>query len=987
MKKIVFLLISLSSFAFAEYTAYAWGYGDIMRETLQVVKYIFSIDEFKDVWRIAVLVSMVAGLFMMMTPNPDLMRLPKIMIISMGVYTIFATAKTDIWVEDKADPAKSGIVTQVPWAVGYPLAFFSTMEYRMGSMYETATSMPEDVKYSNSGFLAPVSIFTLASEHRIVTPSLYQNVQNYIIECVVPDIESGWKDYQTLINSDNAWAYIGNTSPSIFLLQMEDDNTQTLTTCPTAYTNITAKLSQYVSSTGKGMEHIGSSLGGLTGSAVSSKYGMASNFLLGTSKSASSLLLQNTTLNMVSESFQKYSMMNGADLGSASFHTAQASAAASAQMVISGLLGVKYIPLMKGILTVVVIGLTPLLMLLMVTPIGVKTLIGYILMLAWLACWHFGDAILNHIIMVKIQNALSIHGEIAFSTQGAINSTITDYINMASSMYWTIPTIALIVVSGFSLASLTSLNNALSTKLDRTATTAGAGMGSGNIGYGNVSHSNYSANKVMASSAVQTGNSFAHDSSWSSTQGNSFNTNNNTTTQTGELGNKIQTDIGSNSALNSVANGIGMGVNSQSITGNMTTANDGTKTLNGAGMGTFQGQNGEKYTGVVSSGAIFGKDGNIQKGDVTIDHGNGSSTTVTYANGQEKSRTYSGKDGEAEVRDNGDGTKFFSVKSQDGSTEARGIIKEDGSKQVDYAKVGGETWDRSQATEVNRSSQVASKTAEMLAEQYAEGASQSRGNTENVSSRMGVQGDVTASAGFQIFGTGAKATAVASTGVSNEVKVDYANGTSKTYTLSEQQMKEFTQAQSRAESEVERESRASDQMRNYVEKQLNTGNETVLEDVNNISRNKGNIGGLALSPDSSPAPHSFTKSNIEEGKNNLDKDRDDRERNVYYQNAKDTYRNTKEVVSIGQDTLKGFVDNNVPDAINSTYSADGTKTNNRTGEVTSLTGYSGPEAMNKNKPIVDGHIPNETENIIKALGNNNPKTSNNQQNQIEIPKK
>src|SRR5574344_1221400 len=104
MKKIVFLLISLSSFAFAEYTAYAWGYGDIMRETLQVVKYIFSIDEFKDVWRIAVLVSMVAGLFMMMTPNPDLMRLPKIMISSMGVYTIFATAKTDVWVEDKADP-------------------------------------------------------------------------------------------------------------------------------------------------------------------------------------------------------------------------------------------------------------------------------------------------------------------------------------------------------------------------------------------------------------------------------------------------------------------------------------------------------------------------------------------------------------------------------------------------------------------------------------------------------------------------------------------------------------------------------------------------------------------------------------------------------------------------------------------------------------------------------------------------------------------
>lgn len=980
MKKIVFLLISLSSFAFAEYTAYAWGYGDIMRETLQVVKYIFSIDEFKDVWRIAVLVSMVAGLFMMMTPNPDLMRLPKIMIISMGVYTIFATAKTDVWVEDKADPAKSGLVTQVPWAVGYPLAFFSTMEYRMGVMYETATSMPEDVKYSNSGFLAPVSIFALASEHRIVTPSLYQNVQNYIIECVVPDIESGWKDYQTLINSDNAWAYIGNTSPSIFLLQMGEDNTQTLTTCPTAYTNITAKLSQYVSSSGKGMEHLGSSLGGLTGSAVYSKYGMASNFLLGTSKSASSLLMQNTTLNMVSESFQKYSMMNGADLGGASFHTAQASAAASAQMVISGLLGVKYIPLMKGILTVVVIGLTPLLMLLMVTPIGVKTLIGYILMLAWLACWHFGDAILNHIIMVKIQNALSIHGEIAFSTQGAINSTITDYINTASAMYWTIPTIALIVVSGFSLASLTSLNSALTSKLDRTATTAGAGMGSGNINYGNVSHSNYGANKVMASSAIQTGQSFDYINTSSLNEGVSAKRENNVSNQSGELGNKIQTDIANNSALNSVVNGIGMGANSQSITGTMSIGNDGTKTLNGQGMGVFQGANGETYSGKYEAGSIFGKDGNIQKGDVTIDHNDGASTTVTYANGQEKSRTYSGKDGEAEVRDNGDGTKFFSVKSQDGSTEARGIIKEDGSKQVDYAKVGGQTWDRSKATEQSRSEQESHKAGQILNEQIAKSKDQKKGNEQTVSSDFAAKVGVGIGGGFIV-----KAEASAETSVKNGIAVTYSNGETKTHSLSEQEMKEFNKIQSLAKSEVERENRTSDQMKNYVEKQLNTGSETVLEDVNNISRNKDSIGGVEFKLDNkiSKPDHDVAKK-IDDTEEELDKARHKAPKSI----GEKGLDSLREIVKNGQISTKDFVDKNVPDVINSTYSSDGTKTNDRTGEVTSLTGYTGPEAMNKNKPPVDGQLPpGEIENIIKSLGNNNPKTSNNQQNQIEMPPK
>ncbi len=928
MKKIVFLLISLSSFAFAEYTAYAWGYGDIMRETLQVVKYIFSIDEFKDVWRIAVLVSMVAGLFMMMTPNPDLMRLPKIMIISMGVYTIFATAKTDVWVEDKADPAKSGIVTQVPWAVGYPLAFFSTLEYRMGVMYETATSMPEDVKYSNSGFLSPVSIFALASEHRIITPSLYQNVQNYIIECVVPDIESGWKDYQTLINSDNAWAYIGNTSPSIFLLQMGEDNTQTLTTCPTAYNNITAKLTQYVSASGKGMEHLGSSLGGLTGSAVYSKYGMASNFLLGTSKSASNLLLQNTTLNMVSESFQKYSMMNGADLGSASFHTAQAGAAASAQMVISGLLGAKYIPLMKGILTVVVIGLTPLLMLLMVTPIGIKTLIGYILMLAWLACWHFGDAILNHIIMVKIQNALSIHGEIAFSTQGAINSTITDYINTASAMYWMIPTIALIVVSGFSLASLTSLNSALTSKLDRTATTAGANMGSGNLSYGNVSHSNYGANKVMASSAVQTGNSFAYDSSWSSTQGTTVSNNNSVSTTGGEIANLVNTGASGNSSFNSVANSLG-----EKYTANSTTIGkdqlmkngDGTMTLQGEAISSIQDSNGNKYTATDNKGNTFDKAGNIISGTRTISHGDGVTTTLNYENGQEKSRTYSGKDGEAEVRDNGDGTKFFSVKSQDGSTEATGIIKADGSKQVDYAKVGGKTWERSQSTEESISEQESHKLAQILNKQMADNKEQRESNDATKIT------DLTAKVGAGIGGGFiVKAEASMETSVKDGITVTYSNGETRTHSLSEQEMQEFNKMQNLAKMEVQKENMASDQMKGYVEKQLNSGNETILQDVNNISRNKDSIGGLDSTLDKT----------IAKPGHDISKKIDDRERQL-------------------EKAMK-----DAPDSI---------------GER--------DFGSSKNKLIVDGHIPNETENIIKALGNNNQKTNNNQQNQIEIPKK
>ena len=179
---------------------------------------------------------------------------------------------------------------------------------------------------------------------------------------------------------------------------------------------------------GDGMKNLGQSLGGMFSSAaVASQLGIANQFLVGSSKTASQVLLQTATLNTFSESFRNYAAINGTDVDNAAFHSAAASQAAAAQMIVSGILGSQYIPVIKGILTAIIIGLTPILALLMVTPMGFKMLVGYIMILSWLACWHFGDVILNHIITTKVQTALSSLGDVTFANKGLINAT-TAYI-------------------------------------------------------------------------------------------------------------------------------------------------------------------------------------------------------------------------------------------------------------------------------------------------------------------------------------------------------------------------------------------------------------------------------------------------------------------------------------------------------------------------------------------------------------------------------
>lgn len=731
LKRILLLLFTLTSFLFAADKAYAWGYGDLMLETLKVVKYVFSVNEFNDVWKVALIISMISALFMMVTPNPDFLKLPKILLLSMGVYTVFVTAKIDIYVDDKADNSNSGLVTDVPWAVGWPLGFFSTLEYRMGAIYETATSIPDGMKYSNSGFFTPLSIFSQSTKHQIVTPHLYQNLSNYIQECVIPDLENGYKDYRTLIYSDNVWAYMGNTSPATFMLYVDSSNNTSLKTCIDSYMFINTELQNYVGVGGVGMEYLGKSLGMLSASAVSSQLGIANQYLLNSSKTASQMLLQNTAINTFSENFRNYATLNGADLNNTAFHSASASSAASAQMIVSGILGTKYIPLIKGILTIVVIGLTPLLMLLMVTPIGFKTLIGYIMMLAWLASWHFGDVILNHIIITKAQGALSGYGDIKFATRGLVDSTTMDYINMASSMYWTIPTIALIIVTGFSLSALASLNNAMTTKLDRTSSAVGGDMGKGNMSFGNVGHNSYSANSVNAAASTVMGNSMRWDDISTFNQGNQSNRMNNVSTQSGTQ--FINGGLSANQSYNNLMSGMGKELGFNSISGDSQAVGkdmQGNQIYQATGTMSVSGDN---VNGNILSGSTYTQDknGKISLLDASLDvkTKNGESIESTFKGGMEHKRTMVDSVGnklESTTMENGIDKNFKWTSGQDNGSFVSGIYNAKSNQaEITDGKVNGVDLNKSNSSSTTYSASTANKTANELTDSWSKGFSQS----------------------------------------------------------------------------------------------------------------------------------------------------------------------------------------------------------------------------------------------------------------------
>lgn len=857
VKKVLFIFFFFTGYVFAVETAYSWGYGDLMVETFKVVKYVFSMNEFNDAWKIAMIISLIAGMIMMMSPNPDFLRLGKIWVLAMGVYTMFTAAKIDIYVEDKVDNNNSGLVTNVPWAVGYPLGLFSAIEYRLGATYEVATSIPNGMKYSDSGFFTPISIFSQATKHQIVSPYLYQNLTNYIQECVMPDLENGYKDYRTLIDSDNVWAYLGNTSPATFILISDEDNNSSLVTCPTAYNQLNGALQNYVGVGGVGMEHLGKTLGSLTSSVVSNQLGIANQYLLNTSKTASQMLLQNVAINTFSESFRNYVNLNGADLNNAAYHSASASQAASAQMIISGILGSKYIPVIKGILTVIIIGLTPILALIMITPMGLKTLFGYITILGWLACWHFGDVILNHIITTKAQSALSSYGDIKFNTRGLIDSTTMDYINMASSMYWTIPTIAFIIATGFSISAFASLNNSMTTKLDRTSSATGGDMAKGNMQFSNVSHDTYNGNKTNAMRENNFGQNTTFRDFSSGEFGTQSNTVNGKSTQSGTQ--SISGGIGANESYNSLMAGMGKSLDFNSITGDSQAAG---KDLLGNQIyqaTSSMSVSGNGVNGTISAGSTYTQDknGEIHLLDASLDakNLNGESIESTFKGGMEHKRTMTDSIGnkmESTTMENGV-DKTFNIKTFDGKTDASGeYYARSNTAKVISGKVDGLDINKSNSTGLTVGSSTIKSAMNEIALSENNQTSTGEKNSESNSEKSSTSNDSSAGANATLeakwFGNGVGAkletAAKMSFGNDNTVTATYENGKTETFALSKGEKNALLNAVQRNATEEEKMSASRDLMPKELEARINKGLEqglSISDSIIDINRNKDDV--------------------------------------------------------------------------------------------------------------------------------------------------
>ena len=669
------LLIGFILFPFLTFgaeTIYTWGYGDILGHILESITALFQTDDFAGLFKIFLTVGIVLVLLSYLgNRTQDPFFLIKFYAFTMLIWYLTlapSVVRTTVYIEDLQNPSYSRTVTDVPYVIAKVLSWFSKFEKVVADKMETVFSVPDDLKYSNTGFLTAFGTMANANSHKIVDPYLYLSVNNYIEDCVFPDILDGSKDVQTLAKSNDLWTDLGNTNPARTTKYYNNSNPDgTILDCQTAYSNITSDLNNYINTTG--FQTLSNIIGGFSSTVINNILGTASDYYLNYSVTGQGYLQQAVAMNMFSEAFQNFAKVNGISTSGLALGVAKAEETARYNMVLSGVLGAKYIPIIKGILTVLIVGLIPILTLLLVTPMFKRVLIGFLMIFGWLSLWHIGEVLINAIINVKASGYISTlaDGNYNLLIKGAVDSTVLDYINTVASFYWAIPTIAFLIASGFSVYAMNSLAGQASGKMQgATGGTAGE-MATGSI---NTSSNVSTGRRWSFDSFAQIGNSMALAYTGSLAFGSTETVNQKfdgvgTTSALKMDGGQI---AGLNSSLQGIMKGAGLDLNgTEKITGSYTQQGS-VFSFDNAKMG--------RYT-------VSGKyNTNTQSGNLTfIDSLTGKTYQTTIADGKISQMKISGSGASGEIRTNKDGSKYFSLETANG-VSVSGIIDKDGQMHI-----------------------------------------------------------------------------------------------------------------------------------------------------------------------------------------------------------------------------------------------------------------------------------------------------------------
>ena len=498
------------------YEVHAWGYGDLLYNVLQATKVLIGSGNYLKMVQIALTIGiMITVLSLMNAKDFSVFMVGQKVVVGVLLYTFIVGSSTDVVITDHTT-GKTRDIRSVPSVIGFPLYLFSNLERGASELFRTSLAMTEGslTALGSVPVTTGYDLLYTASNYRIQDPKLNQTINQFIQNCVYPDVLSGFLDLSTLGSAD-FWQSLSGTTHPARISGIYDSTSDLidgiLTPCTDVYRYIDDTLVAYTKKGGTGFKRLAASMGFLTADTVSSTLGTISKQSFGYGQNGSMFLKNAIAMNSFNDAYVQTASQVGIDSSALAYGMAKGSETTATQMTLSGIMAKKYMPFTKGFMTVILIALIPLILLIALATNSLRKPAGMIIgILTALSLWSIGAQLLDFFILIRTREMLetvaTAGGEYSLTTKPIIDSSILDSINMAMSMYWMIPTLSFAVASMNGYAASQMMSGAGAAANSAVGGAAGE-IASGSRSMGVVRENMMSANKYDGASSFNSGQS------------------------------------------------------------------------------------------------------------------------------------------------------------------------------------------------------------------------------------------------------------------------------------------------------------------------------------------------------------------------------------------------------------------------------------------------------------------------------------------------
>ena len=495
--------------------------GDLIKTIFDGIVAVMGSSTFATAIRIAAAFSVISAAFAY-TKSRDFVGIVRWFALYFAITVIMLGPKVGVEIIDSSNPGAVNKVDNVPIGLVLPASIITSISYGLQKEFEKVFHMPNDVRYSRTGMLFGSKLFRLSS----VAPlpkDLAHKINLYFKSCVVGDILIRHLYTITDLSQSKNILDLITTSPSVARGLYINGN---FTTCA-AYAPMLKASVQAVSNNDliiMGKRIWGSKFHN-AGSLIKRYLPSSYQQYTGISQSATDILNQNLMINGVRNGVQSYAADTGSSAGLENYAYTKGMMQMRLAWATSKNIASETLPLLSTVLTALMFGMFPIIVLLGMQPgIGPSCIRKYIYTLLWIGSWPIFYTILNCMMTYYLYDKTGGYAPngLTLSNQNPLLQEHSDVANMAGYLALAIPFISMGLVTGMASA-FNMAANYLGGMAHGIASGTASEAVSGNISLGNVSYGNTSAMNLNANK---------HDTNFTSMQGMSTLQNANASTET-----------------------------------------------------------------------------------------------------------------------------------------------------------------------------------------------------------------------------------------------------------------------------------------------------------------------------------------------------------------------------------------------------------------------------------------------------------------------